>query len=55
MKLGRNGLEAGLFANAVKRPDDGVARKTAAEGAELVVDPDEEVVTPAPNESGADA
>ena len=53
-KLGRNGLQAGLFADAIKRTNDRVAGKAAAEGAELVVRPDEEVFTLSPSESCAE-
>ena len=52
-KLGRNGLQAGLFAEAIKWTDDRIAGKAAAEGAELVVGPDEEGFTLLPSESRA--
>ena len=52
-KLGRNGLQAGFFPDAIKRTDDRVAGKATAEGAELVVRPDEEVFTLSPSESRA--
>lgn len=54
-KLGRNGLEARLFAETVKRADDGIAGKAAAKGAEFVLGPHGKIVTLAPNEGRADS
>ncbi len=53
-KLGRDGLEAGLFAEAIERADDSVAGKTAAEGTGFLVHPDEDCFTIAPGQGRAD-
>ncbi|MGB2622811.1 MAG: hypothetical protein WA857_16605 [Candidatus Acidiferrum sp.] len=52
-KLRRDSFEAGLFADAVERADDGVTGKTAAEGAEFVMGPDGKIAAITPHKCSA--
>src|ERR1700730_8863458 len=53
-QMGRGGPEAGLFAGTVKRSEGLVAGEVSAKRNGFVVQPDEDVVAPAPDDDGAD-
>jgi hypothetical protein len=52
-ETGRHSFEAGVGTRAVKRADYGIARKTAADSAGLVLDPNRNFFASAPYQSGA--